>query len=168
MDIVSYVLSRKYTDNTVIGLGAIKGAPCTIKSAVHQDGQNILTFEWTGNDGTKQTTVITIYDGTPIYEWISGDHYKYGDLVIYSGAFYRCIVANSDITFDSTKWSEIGGADSQYDIVEDSSQLPTRFTPADRRMYYSIQDCAFWLWDGYRWSLQERAITDTEIMQLFA
>ena len=103
-----------------------------------------------------------------VYEiWLSGDHYKYGDLVIYSGAFYRCIVANSDITFDSTKWSEIGGADSQYDIVEDSSQLPTRFTPADRRMYYSIQDCAFWLWDGYRWSLQERAITDTEIMQLF-
>jgi hypothetical protein len=168
MDIVSYVLSRKYTDETAIEFGALKGAPCTIKSIVHQDGQNIVTFEWKNSDGETRSSEMRVLDGTPIYVWESGDHYNYGDLVIYSAMFYRCVVENSDVTFDSTKWAEIGGADSQYDIVENSSQLPPRFTAADRRMYYSIADRAFWLWNGEAWVLQERIATTEEILALFA
>ena len=168
MDVVSYSLSRKYTNDTVIGLGALKGANCTIKSIVHQDGINTVTFEWTGTDGTVQTSQMIVYDGTPIYVWESGNHYEYGDLVIYTSAFYRCITPNSDVTFDDTKWNEIGSADGNYDIVENSTLLPARFTPADRKMYYSISDGYFWLWNGYSWvDQQPPSISIADIDALF-
>lgn len=167
MDILSYILSKKFTEDTVIGLGAIKGANCTIKSIVHQDGINTVTFEWTGTDGTTKTSEMIVNDGTPIYTWVSGNHYLYGDLIIYASAFYRCIHENSDITFDSSHWNEIGSPDGNYDIVESATGLPPRFTSADRKMYYVIDESAFYLWTGERWVLQERGISNEEIDALF-
>ena len=104
MDIVSWLLSRKYTDMSIVGLGSIRGANCTVKDIVHQDGINTVTFEWEGTDGTKKTRDMVVYDGTPIYVWESGNTYHYGDLAIYESQFYRCIVENNDATFDSTKY----------------------------------------------------------------
>ena len=167
----AYALSKRYTNKTVIGLGGVKGANCTIKSVIKKNGQNIITFEWTSTDGseTKETTQIVVDDGTPIYNYTPGDTYKYGDLVIYESAFYRCIVEECVATpiIDETKWNEIGSPDGSYDIVQNSSQLPPRFTSADRKMYYSIDDKAFWLWNGTEWELQERPISNEEIDALF-
>jgi hypothetical protein len=169
MDIVSYVLSRKYTEDTVIGLGAIKGAPCTIKKTEHKDGVTYITFEWTATDGTtKQQTTVAISDGTPIYDYTVGDTYHYGDLVIYEAQFYRCIqdcVAGP--VLDELYFNALNAPDANYDIVQNSSMLPARFLPSDRKMYYSIDDCAFWLWDGTQWVLQERPISNDEIDNLF-
>ena len=167
MDIISYILAKKYTNDTVIGLGALKGANCTIKSIVHQDGINTVTFEWTGTDGTKKTSEMIVNDGTPIYVWESGNHYLYGDLVIYESKFYRCIYENNDVVFNDTHWNEIGSPDGNYDIVETRASLPIRFTSADRKMYYVIDEAAFYLWNGYNWELQERSITNEEIDNLF-
>lgn len=167
MDIISYALSRKFTEDTVIGLGALKGANCTISSIVHRDGINIVTFEWTGTDGTTKTSEMIVNDGTPIYVWQSGNHYIYGDLVIYASMFYRCIYENSDVEFNSSHWNEIGSPDGNYDIVETASELPVRFTAADRKMYYVMDECAFYLWSGTQWVLQERRISNEEIDALF-
>ena len=169
IDVVTYAASRKYVEETVIGLGGLKGAPATIKSIVHQNGVNIVTFEWTGDSGTKQQQTMEVYDGTPIYVWESGNTYKYGDLAIYASKFYRCITENSDITFDDTKWNEIGSPDGNYDIVQNSTMLPERFTAADRKMYYSIEDMEFYLWNGERWILQEStsSISEEQIRALF-
>ena len=82
IDTVTLAVSRKYTDQTVIGLGGLKGANCTVKDIVHQDGINVVTFGWAGTDGSKQTRDMIVYDGTPIYVWESGNTYNYGDLVI--------------------------------------------------------------------------------------
>lgn len=68
----AWILSRKYTADSIIGLGAIKGASCTIKSIVPYtapSGQtgNTITFEWTANDGvTKQTQSMNVLDGVTI------------------------------------------------------------------------------------------------------
>lgn len=167
MDVISYALSKKYTNDTVIGLGAIRGANCTIKSIVHQDGINTVTFEWTGTDGTVQTSEMIVNDGTPIYVWESGNHYIYGDLVIYASKFYRCITENSDIVFNDTHWNEIGSPDGNYDIVETASALPVRFTAADRKLYYVIDETVFYLWDGVKWEIQTQSITESEIDNLF-
>lgn len=168
MDIVTLALAKKFTSDTADSLGSLKGAPCTVKSVVHQDGINKVTFEWTGTSGAKQETVMTVYDGTPIYVWESGNHYQYGDLCIYASCFYRCISENSDADFDSTKWNEIGSSDGNYDIVQNSALLPARFTSADRKMYYSIEDGFFWLWDGEKWAEQQpKSITIAEIDSLF-
>lgn len=158
MDIISYILSRAYVKKTVIGLGYLKGSPCTVESVVKQDGQNIITLKWTATDGTIQRQKVYVDDGTPIYVWVSGYHYNYGDLVIYSSQFYRCIQENADVVFDETKWNGIGAADSSYGIVQRKALLPARFTSADRKMYYAIEDECFFLWDGNEWVAQDKYV----------
>lgn len=64
MDVITYALAKKYVDKTAIALGAVKGAPCTIKSIIETDIEVIVTFEWTGTDGTTQTSTMTIPRGT--------------------------------------------------------------------------------------------------------
>lgn len=147
----SFVLSKKYTDETAAQFGGLKGASCTIKSIKHQGDRNIVTFEWTNNAGDTRTSDMVVRDGTPIYVWEPGTTYHYGDLAIYASCFYRCITENSDVVFDNTKWNEIGSPDGNYDIVQDKTMLPTTFTPADRKMYFSIDDNFFWLWNGTEW-----------------
>lgn len=64
MDIVTYALSKKYTNDTVIGLGAIKGSPATVKSYTYDvDGNTIITFEWTATDDTKRTSTVSVKRG---------------------------------------------------------------------------------------------------------
>lgn len=59
----TYALAKKYTDKTVEGLGAIKGANCVVKETKTVDGGTEITFEWTGTSGTKETTTILVKNG---------------------------------------------------------------------------------------------------------
>lgn len=169
MDKKAWLLSKKYTDETAIQFGGLKGANAKITSVVKKDGQNIITFEWKNDDGDTRETKVYVDDGTPIYNYTVGTTYHYNDLVIYESAFYRCTVDEyvAEPVIDETKFNEIGSPDGSYDIVQNSSQLPPRFTAADRKMYYSIEDNAFWLWNGTEWELQERPISNEEIDALF-
>lgn len=65
-DIISYTLSKKYTDKTVVGLGAIKGSPCTIEFTEKIAGGTRVTFGWTGTDGTHESQSIDVMDGKGI------------------------------------------------------------------------------------------------------
>lgn len=62
----AYALSKKYVEDTSISLGAVKGAPCTIKSITEVDGGQKVTFEWTGTSGTKQTSEMTVKNGISV------------------------------------------------------------------------------------------------------
>lgn len=162
-------ISRGYTDDSIAGTaGVIAGKNCTIKSIVKRNGRNTITFEWTANDGTTRESVMIVEDGTPIYVWHSGDSYEYGDLVIYASCFYRCITPNDDIEFDNTKWNEIGSPDGNYDIVQNSELLPAIFTAADRKIYFSIEDELFYLWNGEEWVLQKPKWDDITGKPIFA
>lgn len=59
----AYVLSKKYTEQSLDGVGALKGAPCTIKSTTETDEGTIVVFGWTGNNGISQETTILIKNG---------------------------------------------------------------------------------------------------------
>ena len=50
--------------------------------------------------------------------WEAGHAYSVGDIVEHDGKFYRCTVANSDSTFDPSKWTEIDSG-----VVESILQL---------------------------------------------
>lgn len=64
MDASTYVLCQAYVKASLIGLGALKGAPCTIKSIVETDEGNVVTFEWTATDGvTKRTSTMLVRNG---------------------------------------------------------------------------------------------------------
>ena len=162
MDVIAWAKSKRYTDESILGIsGVLAGKNCTIESSTKEDGL-------TADDGTERRTQIEVEDGTPIYLWESGNRYEYGDLAIYESCFYRCITANSDVVFDDTKWNEIGSPDGNFDIVANKDLLPTRYTAADRKMYYSIADGYFWLWNGADWVVQPpKSITIAQIDALF-
>lgn len=63
MDIITLAAAKKYTDNTVIGGGAIKGKNCTIDSITAITGGHRITFKWTLDDGTEQTSTLDVMDG---------------------------------------------------------------------------------------------------------
>lgn len=166
----SYALSKKYTDNSILGIaGVLAGKNCTIKSSVHENGVTTMVFEWVADTGETRETQIEIYDGTPIYVYTPGDTYHYGDLCIYSGSFYRCIHEHvAPATMIDSYWDPIGNTDGNYGIVETSTDLPSRYTPADRKLFYVMDEAVFYLWDGSHWQIQEESITNDEIDALFA
>lgn len=63
MDIASYAAARKYVDKTLDGLGALKGAPCTVKSITDIQGGTRITLEWTSDSGVKQQQSFDVMDG---------------------------------------------------------------------------------------------------------
>lgn len=64
----SYVLSRGYTDNSVEGLGTIKGANCEIDSITPSvDGKySTVIFGWTGSAGTHLISELRVENGCGI------------------------------------------------------------------------------------------------------
>ena len=165
----AFAAANTYTEETVIGLGALKGAPCTIKETEHKDGQTKIVFEWTATDETKRDTTIYVSDGTPIYIYTAGNTYHYNDLAIYAGMLYRCThehVAPAELV--QSYWDAIGSQDGNYSIVDTITDLPNRFTAADRKMYYVISAGVYYLWNGVEWKPQEpKSITTAEIDALF-
>lgn len=63
MDIVTLALAKAFTEKTVDGLGALKGANAVITSIIKENGISTVTFEWTGTSGTKETDSIQVKDG---------------------------------------------------------------------------------------------------------
>lgn len=63
MDIISYILSKKYTDKSLVGAGALKGANCTIQSIEPISGGHRITFKWVLNDDTVETDTMDVMDG---------------------------------------------------------------------------------------------------------
>ena len=59
----AFALAKKYTDDTVIGGGALKGKNCTITAITPVEGGNQITFEWTLDDGTVQTDDLYVING---------------------------------------------------------------------------------------------------------
>ena len=66
LNILTLGSSKTYTDESLLGLGSLKGAPCTIKSITEVDGGQKVTFEWTGTSGTKQTSEMTVKNGVSV------------------------------------------------------------------------------------------------------
>lgn len=66
LEILTLGSSKTYTRESLLGLGALKGAPCTIKSITEVDGGQKITFEWTGTSGTKQTSEMTVKNGVSV------------------------------------------------------------------------------------------------------
>lgn len=159
---VTYALAKKYTDETAVQFGGLKGAPCKVKSVVKTDGESVITLEWKNDAGATQHSEVYVDDG--ITPWKSGRTYEVGDLIIYDNIIYLCLVGNNDSTFVKTKWQEIGGSCDYY-IVDRASSLPTDLTSSDRKIYYCINDGKFHLWDGSKWTAISTGVRIKELTQ---
>lgn len=64
MDVVSWLLSRAYVNKTLVGMGALKGAPAMISGiSDNPDGTHNITFSWKDNNNVTHTSVLTVKDG---------------------------------------------------------------------------------------------------------
>ena len=63
LSVTTLAVAKKYTDKTVVGLGGLKGSPCTIEFTEAIPGGTRVTFGWTGTDGTHESTHIDVMDG---------------------------------------------------------------------------------------------------------
>lgn len=64
MDILSYILSKKYTQSSLVGMGALKGASATIQSITNNpNGTHDIVFEWEDNEGNTYTNTLVVKDG---------------------------------------------------------------------------------------------------------
>ena len=56
-------LANGYTDETVVGGGAIKGKNCQITAKTPIEGGTRITFSWFLDDGTEKTTTVDVMNG---------------------------------------------------------------------------------------------------------
>ena len=63
MDIVTLALAKKYTDDSLAGGGAVRGKNCTIQSKTPIEGGTRITYQWTLDNGTVQTTSVDVMNG---------------------------------------------------------------------------------------------------------
>ena len=63
IDNKTFAAARKYTDDTVIGGGALKGKNCTIEQIEEIDGGHRVNFKWTLDDGSIRTGQMNVMDG---------------------------------------------------------------------------------------------------------
>ena len=72
-------VSKTYTDETVVGGGAIKGKNCTVDSIEPIEGGNEVTFKWTLDDGTVKTDTMDVMDGEKGEDGEKGDPGERGE-----------------------------------------------------------------------------------------
>ena len=60
---VALAAAKKYTEETVLGGGAIKGKNCVINSISPITGGNRVEFGWTLDDGTEQSANMDVMNG---------------------------------------------------------------------------------------------------------
>ena len=106
----TYALAKKYTDKTVEGLGAIKGANCVVKETKTVDGGTEVTFEWTG---TKETTTILVKNGEQGNGIVKVEKIKTVDLV----DTYR-MTFDDGSTFDYEVVNGGGSGSGKIDIIK--------------------------------------------------
>lgn len=63
LNVVTYAAAKSYTDQTVVGGGALKGKNCTVDSISDITGGHRVTFKWTLDNGTVQTGTMDVMDG---------------------------------------------------------------------------------------------------------
>lgn len=104
--IIAYILSKKYTNDTVIGMGAIKGAACQVQSVHKVNKTTTITLEWEDNLGTSHTQSFNIEDGL--------------DGVSVTGATINS-TGNLILTFSDSTTIDCGKVLPQYDTMPSPS-----------------------------------------------
>jgi len=109
----AYVLSKKYTNDSLVGIGALKGAPCEVQSVNKVGSTTTVTLKWTDTNGIDHTTSFDIEDGNGI---AGASIDEKGELIITltDGTEIDCGKVNSQFTVMPTPSSSNVGAILQY------------------------------------------------------
>lgn len=108
---MTLALAKKFTEDTAVGLGAVKGAPCTISTIEDLDDHVAVQFKWTGTDGTEQSRIANIKHGVSVVklELMSNNElfYTLSDGTVESCGTVNVTVAASDVKYTTSKDNSI-------------------------------------------------------------
>ena len=132
MDIVSYILSKKYTDQTADAMGSLKGAPCTVKSVTDITGGKRITLEWEGNSGNKETQSFDIMDGEDGKTITSVEINEQEHFIIYysdgTSDDAGTIDINSAVTSVNGQTGDVSLTASDVGALPDNTSIPTNIS----------------------------------------
>ena len=93
-------LIKTYVNATLIGMGALKGAPCQCEIATNADGTHTVTMKWIDNEGDAHTDDFTVLNGQV------GNIENLGDVVITSLADGQVLAWDSA----TSKWVNVSNS----------------------------------------------------------
>ena len=121
LDLRTLSASKTYTDESLLGGGAIKGANAVIAQIKRGATENEVVFEWTLADGSKQTDSIIVKNGKDGEKGKDGEQGETGVSIV--GAHFN---SNGKIVFELSDGSEtapISLPSASVDISPDSGNV---------------------------------------------
>lgn len=121
IDVVTLAIAEKFTKDTAIGLGAVKGAPCTISKTEKVQGGTQITFKWTGDDGSTNTRKITVTDGISVVGGeIGGNKHLY--IILSDGNRIDCgelplVDSAEDVKYENSALSDVTNVKQALDTL---------------------------------------------------
>lgn len=156
----AYNQAKKYTDQSLQGLGSIKGSNCTIKSTTEVEGGTEIVFEWVGNDGITQTDVIFVENGVSIT-----------NINIDSDNHLICTLANG-ITIDAGEinvGTSINDTETRTDSTYSSSKISTELNKIlNTSKLYTLNEISRISSTSYKVVESISEMTDTQYIYLLA
>lgn len=120
MDIVTYALSKKYTEKSLKGVGALKGAPCRVTAIEEVEGGNKITLSWTDIDGKTLSESLIVKNGEQGNGIVKVEKIKTVDLV----DTYR-MTFDDGSTFDYEITNGNSSSSGKIDIIKvNGTELP--------------------------------------------
>lgn len=80
---ITKAVVEKYVRDSLVSVGALKGAPCTIKSITDITGGKRVTYEWIDDNNVSHTATMDVMNGEKGDKGDKGDN---GDDYILSSA----------------------------------------------------------------------------------
>lgn len=113
IDAVTLALCRRYVNDSLIGIGALKGAPCEVDGISKTNGITTVTLKWTDTTGVDHFDSFDIEDGVGVAGASIDDN---GNLKILltDGTEINCGKVNSQFTTLPTPSASNVGAILQY------------------------------------------------------
>ena len=122
MDVITLAVAKKFTKDSLKGAGALKGAPCTVKSTSYDaDGNSIVVLEWSLTDGSKKNSTVLIKKGIDGKDGKDGEQGETGVSIV--GAHFN---SKGKIVFELSDGSEtapISLPSASVDISPDSGNV---------------------------------------------
>lgn len=121
LDLRTLAAAKTYTDESLLGGGAIKGANAVIAQIKRGATENEVVFEWTLADGSKQTDSIIVKNGKDGEKGKDGEQGETGVSIV--GAHFN---SNGKIVFELSDGSEtapISLPSASVDISPDSGNI---------------------------------------------
>ena len=125
--------ARTYVNQTVIGMGALKGAPCQIKSIVENPaGVWTITFEWEDTTGATHTDALVLHDGAA-----ASNYPSLSNLPTINGVTITGDISGADLGLADLAALATAATSGDYD---DLTNLPTLGTAAAKDFTVTVTE----------------------------